>query len=116
MQHRRGMVLICQQELCSGTNTLQPLSIHTSIQTRALVATRKLIQMCVAGPVSTPPSTGTMVFKPCQPLLFSSSNGSCTQEVTFLYGRLPFCSGTAPEGKAKGTIKAAKEQQTCKTD
>lgn len=71
--------------------------------------------VCVAGPVSTPPSTGTEVFKPCQPLLFSSSNRSCTQVVTFLYGRLSFCSGTAPEGKAERTIKAAGEPETCKT-
>lgn len=41
------MVLICQQELCSGMNILQPLTIHTSIQIRSLVATRKLIQMYV---------------------------------------------------------------------
>lgn len=55
----------------------------------------------VAGPVSTPPSTGTEVFKPCQPLLLSSSNRSCTQVVTFLHGRRSLCSGTTPEGKAE---------------
>lgn len=30
--------------------------------------------VCAAGPVSTPRPTGAQVFKPCQPLLFSSSN------------------------------------------
>lgn len=57
--------------------------------------------VCAAGSVSTPPSTGTEVFKPCQPLLLSSSNHSCTQVVTFLYGRRSPCSGMAPEGKAE---------------
>lgn len=110
MQHWQGAVLICQQELCSGMNILQPLTIHTSIQIRPFSGHQETNpDVCVAGPVSTPPSTGTEVFKPCQPLLFSSSNLSCTQVVTFLYGRLSFCSGTAPEGKAEGTIKAARE-------
>lgn len=57
--------------------------------------------VCAAGSVSTPPSTGTEVFKPCQPLLLSSSNRSCTQVVTFLYGRRSPYSGQAPEGKAE---------------
>lgn len=65
--------------------------------------------VCVAGPVSTPPSAGTEVFKPCQPLLFSSSNCSCTQVVTFLYGRRSFCSGAAPEGKAEGGLSKQRE-------
>lgn len=29
---------------------------------------------CAGGPVSTPRPAGAQVFKPCQPLLFSSSN------------------------------------------
>lgn len=63
--------------------------------------------VCVAGPVSTPMSTGTEVFKPCQPLLFSSSNHSYTQVVTFLYGKRSFCSGTTPEGKAEGDYQSS---------
>ncbi len=62
--------------------------------------------VCVAGPVSTPPPAGTEVFKPCQPLLFSSSNRSCTQVVTFLYGRLLCCSGLVPEGKAEAAYQS----------
>lgn len=65
--------------------------------------------VCVTGPVSTPPSTGTEVFKPCQPLLFSSSNRSSTQVVTFLYGRRSFCSGTVPDGKAEGGLSKRRE-------
>lgn len=73
--------------------------------------------VCVAGPVSTPLSAGTEVFKLCQPLLFSSSNLSCTQVVTFLYGRLSFCSGRAPEGKAEEDYQSGeREPQTCKTN
>lgn len=63
--------------------------------------------VCVAGPVSTPPSTGTEVFKHCQPLLFSSSNHSCTQVLTFLYGRRSFCSGMDPEVKAEGDYQSS---------
>lgn len=106
------MVLIRQQELCSGMNILQPLTIHTSIQIRPLVAIRKLIQMYVLLAHSALPlSTGTEVFKPCQPLLCSSSNRSCTQVVTFLYGSLSCCSGTAPEGKAKGDYQSSQRTQ-----
>lgn len=57
---------------------------------------------CVAGPVSTPRSTGTQVFKPCQPLLFSSSYRSRTQVVTFLGGpALPLLwHGSREEGRS----------------
>lgn len=73
-QHWRVMVLICQRQLRTRMNILQLLTIHTSIQIRPLETTRKLIQMYVLGPVSTPQTAGAQVFKPCQPLLFSSSN------------------------------------------
>jgi len=77
------------------------------------VATRKLIQMHVLQAQSALPpplllSTGIEVFKPCQPLLFPSSNRSCTQVVTFPYGRRSFCSGTVPEGKAEGDYQSGK--------
>lgn len=106
-------VLICRRELCSGMSILQPLTIHASIQIRPLVATRKLIQMYVLQAQSALlQSIGTEVFKLCQPLLFSSSNRSCTQVVTFLYGRRSLCSGKAPER----TIKVTRESETCKTN
>lgn len=106
-------VLICRRELCSGMSILQPLTIHASIQIRPLVATRKLIQMYVLQAQSALlQSTGTEVFKLCQPLLFSSSNRSSTQVVTFLYGRRSLCSGKAPER----TIKVTRESETCKTN
>lgn len=46
-QHWRVTVLIFRRELRSGRNILQLLTIHTSIQIRPLVTTRKLIQMYV---------------------------------------------------------------------
>lgn len=64
--------------------------------------------VCVGGPVSTPLLNGTGVFKLCQPLLFPSSNHSCTQVLTFLHGRRSFCSGTAPEGKLEGAYQSSK--------
>lgn len=72
-------------------NILQPLTIHTSVPIRPLATTRKLIQMYVLSTQSALlRSTGTEVFKPCQPLLFPSSGRACTQVVTFLYaGRRP---------------------------
>lgn len=102
-----GSALICQRARRSGMNSLQPLTIHTSAQIRPLVATRKLFQMYVLQaqsaltPPRLPPATGTEVFKPCQPLLLSSSNRSCTQVVTFLYGRRSLGAGRRPEGKAE---------------
>lgn len=99
-QHWRVTVLICQQQLRTGMNTLQLLTIHTSIQIRPLETTRKLIQMYVLGPVSAPRTAGAQVFKPCQPLLFSSSNHIVRKLQPSYMAGAPLCSGTSPEWKA----------------
>lgn len=61
-------------------------------------------------------SSGTEVFKHCQPLLFSSSNHSCAQVATFLYGTRSLGSGAVPERKAEGTIKAITQPESWKTN
>lgn len=105
MQHWQGTVLICQPELCFGMNILQPLTIHTSIQIRPLVATRKLIQMYVLQAQSALPRPLGRRFSSRANHCYSLPvNRSCTQVVTFPYGRRSFCSGTVPEGKAEGGL------------
>lgn len=76
------------------------MTIHTSIQFRPLVATRKLIQMYVLQAQSAPPHPPGRRFSSRASHCYSLPvNRSCTQVVTFLYGRRSLCSGTTPEGK-----------------
>lgn len=110
-QQWRGPVLICRQALHSGMNSLQPMTIHTSIQFRPSVATRKPIQMYVLQAQSALPRPPGRRFSSRASHCYSLPvNRSCTQVVTFLYGRRSLCSGTAPEGKAEV------DYQTCKTN
>lgn len=104
-QHWQVTVLIFLRELRSGRNILQLLTIHTSIQIRPLVTTRKLIQMyaplaqsalpsplgprfsslashCYSLPVITVYASCNLPIWPALPLLWHRSRGEGRSELS----------------------------------